>query len=709
MRDVKKDILMRVYLVYLGILLFGLAIIGKAIYIYTMDGKELLEKAKKQEMRLFDVEAIRGNICAEDGTLLATSVPIFDVRMDVSSENITDDFFKNNVDSLSICLASLFNDRKPAGYRDLLWEARRNGERYLMIHRDLTYEQVKKLRTFPIFRLGKYRGGMIVTPQYYRELPYKNLARRTIGFENPEAVEKVYVGLEGYFTNELQGINGKRLMRRIGNGAWMPMDIDNQVEPQNGEDIITTLDINLQDLAEAALERELIADSADHGCVVVMEVQTGHIKAIANLGKLPDGSYSEIYNYAVGEATEPGSTFKLASFLVALEDGKFDLTTPVNLGNGTATYHGANMTDAHRITGILTAEQVFEKSSNVGTSKLLYAAYNDQPQRYVDGLYRMCLNKPLNLQIGGEKNPLILTPKSRWWSAVSLPWMSVGYEVKLTPLQLLTLYNAVANNGKMIRPVLVKQILRNGIVVQTFPTEVINPAICSPATLAKAKYLLEGVVDRGTATSIKNPLYRIAGKTGTAQLAENNRGYNQGTRNIHYKGSFIGYFPADHPRYSCIVVINNPSRGKYYGGAVAAPVFREISDRIYASMQDIPNAPLNYPAGHGIPFASAGTQEDLQEVYRTLGVVVKPVNPQAEYARPLSDSTSVVLAPQQFPRTGMPDVTGMGVKDAVFLLEQMGMRVVLNGKGNVVRQSVPPGGVCTRGTIVVLDLQTSKT
>ncbi|MGA3014704.1 MAG: penicillin-binding protein 2, partial [Bacteroidales bacterium] len=586
MKEVKKDILLRVYVVYFGILFFGLAIIAKAIYIRSSEGKELLEKARKQEMRFFPVDAIRGNICADDGTLLATSIPIFDIRMDVSSDLITDDLFKSQVDSLANHLARLFNDKKASDYKNLLWEGRRNGDRYLIIHRDVTYPQLRQMRRFPILRLGTYKGGMIVVPQFQRDLPFKDLARRTIGYENTESAQKVYVGLEGSFGNNLQGTGGKRLMRRVGNGSWMPVDIENEVEPQNGDDIITTLDINLQDLAESALRKELIADSANHGCAIVMEVKTGYIKAIVNLGKNPNGNYDEIFNYAIAESSEPGSTFKLASFLVGLEDGKISLDEPVNLGNGSMNYHGRIMTDAHKLTGTLLAHQVFEKSSNVGTSKLIFNAYADDPQKYIDGLYRMSLNLPLNLQIGGEGSPYIKNTKSKWWSAVSLPWMAIGYEVAITPLQTLTLYNAVANNGVMVKPLFVKEIRRNGQVIQSYQPVIINPHISSQATIQKAHMLLEGVVERGTGTFLKNPLYKVAGKTGTAQVAMNNKGYGQGTKNIKYKGSFVGYFPADHPRYSIIVVINNPSKGKYYGGAVAAPVFKEIADHIFAALHD---------------------------------------------------------------------------------------------------------------------------
>ena len=376
MKEVKKDILRRVFLVYFGIALFGVAVIGKAIYIQYFEGKELTEQAKNHEMRLFPVEAMRGNISSDDGTLMATSVPNFEIRMDVSSENITDEFFKENVDSLAYSLSNLFKDKKTSEYKEILWEARRNGERYYLIQRDVSYPELKQIRKFPIFRLGQYRGGLIVISHYKRELPYKNLAKRTIGYESDESTDTIkYVGLEGSFSKNLQGIGGKRLMRRIGSTNWVPVDIENEVEPQNGNDIITTIDINIQDLAESALMNELIADSADHGCVIVMEVKTGYIKAIVNLGRSSKGGYGEVFNYAIGEASEPGSTFKMASFLVALEDGKFDLNTPISTGNGTVFYSGRKMEDSHRGYGTLTAQQVFEKSSNVGTSKLIYTAY----------------------------------------------------------------------------------------------------------------------------------------------------------------------------------------------------------------------------------------------------------------------------------------------------------------------------------------------
>ena len=704
MKDIKKDILKRVYLIYFGVLLFGLVILARILFVQYGEGKALRELARSQEIREFNVEAVRGNICSDDGTLLATSIPIFDIRWDVCTDSITDERFRKNVDSLAICVYSLFRDKKVSEYRDMFWEARRTGERYLLIQRDVTYPQLKKLRTFPLFRMGKYKGGLIAIPQYQRELPFRNLAKRTIGYESEDAANKVYVGLEGAFSKNLQGTNGKCLMKRMGGAAWMPMDPDNQVEPQNGEDIITTLDINLQDLAETELYNQLKEDSADHGCVVVMEVKSGYVKAIANLGRTKTGDYEELLNYAIYESSEPGSTFKLASFLVALEDGKIELNTPVNTGNGQVVYYGRTMEDSHKGYGTITAQQVFEKSSNVGTSKMIFNAYSSNPQKYIDGLYRLGIQRPLKLQLTGEGRPYIKNTKSRYWSAVSLPWMSIGYEVALTPIQLLTLYNAIANNGVMVKPLFVKEIRKNGQVAQSFPPVVINPQTCSPATLQKIKILLEGVVIRGTGAGIQSPLSRIAGKTGTAQLAYNNRGYKQDTKQVRYKGSFVGYFPADNPKYSIIVVINNPTRGKYYGALVAAPVFRAISDRLYASDKEIQYQPKRDTLFIPVPFALTGYQKDLEEVYKTLDIKVRTVNNYLPIGKPYYEGNSVTLMPQGVAKGTMPDVKGMGLRDALYLLEEQGLKVQVTGTGSVVDQSVAPGNLVTKGTMVALSL-----
>ena len=705
-QDFRKGILTKVYLVYLGVLLFGLAILARAVYIQNFERKEFLEMAKKQEMKVFPIEAIRGNILSDDGTLLAVSVPTFELHLDLNADSLTDEVFKNGVDSLAICLASLYKDKSPVQIKDKLWEARRNLERYYLIKRDVTYPELKRIRTFPIFRRGKYKGGLIVIPQWERQLPYKSLARRIIGYEKGEADNKVYVGLEGKFSKELEGVGGSRLMRRAGGSNWMPVDIDTQIEPQNGLDIVTTIDIELQDMAESALKRELIADSADHGCLIVMEVKTGYVKAMVNLGRTKKGTYEEVFNYSIGESNEPGSTFKLASFLVALDDGKVELNTEIPIGNGTVYFSGHKIEDSHNMgAGTLTAQQVFEKSSNVGTAKMIYGIYSSEPQKFIDGLYRLGLNRPLDLQIDGERPPYIKNTKSRYWSDLSLPWIAYGYEVALAPIHLITLYNAIANNGAMVKPLFVMEILKNGQVVSKFDPVVINPQIVSPSTVQKAKIMMEGVVLHGTGTAINSPYYRIAGKTGTAQLAQNNRGYNQGTKNVRYKGSFVGFFPVDDPRFTMMVVIVDPRKGRYYGASVAAPVFRQIADRLYAKQEDIRFPFKKDSVNILVPFANTGMQGDLQEAYNTLGYQVNKVNVRALWTQAVPTEANIILYPSTVSRNLMPDVGGMGLKDAIFLLEQMGLRVVVNGRGSVVNQSVKPGTFVSKGMPVTLDLQ----
>jgi cell division protein FtsI (penicillin-binding protein 3) len=468
---------------------------------------------------------------------------------------------------------------------------------------------------------------------------------------------------------------------------------------------MTTLDVNLQDLAETSLRKELIADSADHGCVILMEVQTGYIRAMANLGLTKKGTYEEIFNYAIGESQETGSTFKLASFLVALDDRKIDLSSPINCSGGITYYSGRKMEDSHHGLGVITALQVFEKSSNVGTSRMVYSAYSDSAQRFIDGLYRIGINRPLALQIAGEGRPYIKNTKSKYWSALSLPWMSIGYEISLAPIHLLTLYNAVANNGKMVKPLFVREIRKNGKIVQRFNPVVINPQIVSPWAIEQAQKMMLGVVEEGTGASIKTPAYKIAGKTGTCQIAAGNKGYRQGTKQVQYKGSFVGYFPADNPKYSLIVVIVNPRKGKYYGGAVAAPVFRELSDKLYAIRPDI-LIPLPVDTvGERMPLAQSGEMHDLSQTLSTLGMKSTSLAGKSPWVRPGTGGGTIVLEPAPLSHGMMPDVTGMGLKDALFLLEKQGLNVLVNGKGSVWKQSIAPGTAITRGTPVVIDLR----
>ncbi len=693
----RKDILWRVYVVYAFIFLFSLAILGKIIYIQFVEGDMWREKADKLSLRYLNIEATRGNVYDANGEFLATSVPIFEVRMDVASPLIADSTFNDNVDSLAICLSNFFQDKSRREYKSLLLKARRDKNRFLLLKRTVNYDQVKILRTFPIFRNGKNAGGLIANARSRRVLPYQQLAFRTIGWDKEG--RKNDLGLEGAYSASLEGISGKRLYQRIANGNWRPLNNENEIDPQNGQDIVSTIDIHLQDVAEEALLRQLEANEANHGCAILMEVKTGNIKAIANLGKNKEGFYEEKYNYAIGESTEPGSTFKLFSLLAALEDKKVSLDDKVDVTGGITHFANRTMRDSHLGGGVMTVQQAFEKSSNVGISKIIYQHYANNPQAFIDRLHSFSIASPLGLEIPGEGRPSIKGTESRTWSKVSLPWKSIGYEVALTPLQILTFYNAVANDGVMVKPHFVKEIRQGGMPVKVIEPEIINRKIASKEAIALAKVMLEGVVEHGTGSALKNPIYKVAGKTGTAQIAQNAGGYNKSD----YKASFVGYFPAENPKYSCIVVINNPSKGVYYGGAISAPVFREIADRVYATD---PEMGLNWSDSirtvYPIPVKN-GLVSDLEYLSRWLGIRF-PSLPSATYARNLADSTGQKYITLNTSLHSMPDLSGMGARDAVYLLEKMGLRVRISGYGLVRKQSIAPGSPAREGEVISLEL-----
>ncbi|NTV83036.1 MAG: cell division protein, partial [Bacteroidales bacterium] len=493
MKDAKKDILWRVYLVYFGVLIFAMMVIYRAAYLQFTQKDMLLEKAMKQEIKYFPIEALRGNIFARDGSLLASSIPDFEIRMDLSPNVVSGELFNSNIDSLTLSLAGLFKDKDASTYKSDLLKARSNGNRYFLVQNHVKYDELKKLKRFPIFREGKYRGGLIILRKTTRELPYKELARRTIGFENQ--AESLFVGLEGAYTADLKGHEGLQLKRRISQGEWIPVNDNPEVPPRDGRDIITTIDINIQDLAESALARHLEEHKAFQGCAILMEVSTGEIRAIANLRyDANDGQYKELYNYAVAEIIEPGSTFKLASMIAALETGKIRLSDQYFVGNGRVQYHSRWMLDSHRPPSeFMSVQEIFEESSNVGVSKIITTVFGQEPEKYVELLRKMSLDKALGIEIPGEGDPYIKDPSDKkYWYGTSLPWMSIGYELTITPLQILTFYNSIANNGVMVRPLFVSEIREGGNVVRKNEPVVLNPSVCSPATLQLARTLLEG-------------------------------------------------------------------------------------------------------------------------------------------------------------------------------------------------------------------------
>lgn len=670
------------------------------MYIQFVEGNELKQKAEEQSLRYFNIEAVRGNICTADGSLLATSIPIFDIRMDVASPLISNAYFQNHIDALTRELSKLFNDKSKYQYKKSLLRERKKGNRYYLIKRNVTYEQLKKLRGFPIFNRGKYRGGLIIIPKTKRKKPFGLLAERTIGYENIN--ENLYVGIEGAFSEYLSGRNGKQLRRRINNGDWVPVFDENEVEPENGNDIITTIDLNVQDVAESALYNHLIEHQAEWGCAVLMEVETGQIKAIANLTKdKKTNTYKEVYNYAVGTSIEPGSTFKLASMLVLLEDDKINLKDTIDIGKGYTVYHGLTIKDVHGVRdGRVSKKEVFTLSLNTGVSRLVYNAYSTNPQKYINRLYDMSINQKSGIDIPGEGEPLIKNTKNKSWSKVSLPFMSIGYELRMTPMQLLTFYNAVANNGKMVRPMFVKEIRQAGKTIKTFDTEFIDKSICSDATIEKAHELLEGVVESGTAQSLNKSVYKIAGKTGTAQIANLNKGYDK----TNYNASFVGYFPADNPKYSCIVVVSKPSTGRYYASSVAVPVFKEIADKVYATDLEIHQHKETEPSDAAYPVYATGYQEELKYVYQTLGIPLDLLSTNSEWAIALKADSAVRLDTRIIKEGLVPNVKGMGAKDAVYVLENLGLKVKIQGRGFVREQSLSPGSRVKKGNMITLKL-----
>ncbi len=698
----RSDILWRIRLVYFLMAFFGLFIIGKVLYIQLAEGDQWREKARRTSTRYATIEAVRGDIYADDGSLLATSVPVFDIRMDLSSRVTADDLFYAQVDSLALELSRLFGDRSPAQYRAALIRARREQNRYFLVKRRVSWDELKKLKHFPLFRLGQYGGGLIVERHSRREMPYRSLAARTIGYER----EGVYVGLEGAFRNYLEGVEGKRLERRASGGIWMPVSNQNEIQPQNGQDLITAINVQIQDIAEKALKRQLSHFRADHGVVMVMEVSTGKVKAISNLSRNKEsGAYEETYNYAIGQSTEPGSTFKLPVLIAAMEDGVISPPDSVDALEGLTSYYGRSMRDVgDERHGVITAQKAFEISSNVAVSQIIYNNYKDNPQQFIDRLRDMHLHKPLGIEISGEGSPLIRNEGDPGWSKLSLPWMSVGYEVSLTPLQTLTFYNAIANNGRMMKPMFVQEIRQSGRTIKRFTPVVINRAVASKKTIQYAQQMLRGVVEKGTGKNINTPHYTIAGKTGTAQVAYSSRGYHAGS-GVHHQASFAGFFPANDPKYSCIVLINRPRGYIVTGSQVAAPVFREIADKMFAArmfMPDIETPPAT-PAVAALPRFRNAYPEDIITIYQTLGAhVINETTTRRVEARISQDT--VKLHDREYIENLVPDVEGMGIRDAMYTLENAGLRVLFRGRGTVSRQNPRAGTRVREGSTIEIDL-----
>ena len=699
--NIRTDILLRVYIAFGLIVLLAFAVLFKLFHVQFVEGQKWRSMADSLSTRFANVEAARGNIYSVDGSLLATSVPEYEIRMDMLAGGIEkDDVFFEKVDSLAAQLSVFFGDKSTKQYSRLLREARDDKARYLLIKRDVTHQELKAIRKFSIFNLGRYTGGLISVQQNKRILPFQSLAKRTIGYKNKNVQP---VGLEGAYSAYIDGESGKRMMQRIAGGVWMPVNQDIEIAPKEGADIISTIDINMQDVAQRALKNQLITSDADHGCVILMEVATGEIRAVANFSKVSTGEYEEQFNYAIAASQDPGSTFKLASYLSLLEDNKVDTNSMVATGDGTYRIPGHTIRDSHGGIGTVTVKRAFEESSNVAVAKMINAAYQNDQGKFSEHLYKWGLNKKLMLQIPGEGQPVIKNPQNKSWNKKqTLPQMAYGYEMQITPLQMLAFYNAVANDGRYIAPIFVREIRRLGNTVELFKARVINEKIVSDITIKKAQALLEGVVTEGTGKGLASPLYRIAGKTGTAQVADANKGYQVDKK---YQASFCGYFPADNPKYSLIVVVNNPRKGTYYAASVAGPVFREIADRVYASDVNMFDAlkDQKFTGNLIMPESKIGEKKATQNVYKTFGIkALFAAN--SDYVM-VDTNNKIANKDVKIIEGSVPDVNGMGLKDALFVLGNSGLKTLVRGSGRVVRQSLLVGTRVAKGDPIILELE----
>lgn len=706
--NTRKAIFVRSTLVFSCMMLFAAVVVYGLVNVQIIEGKHWRDMAEELGTREVEIESVRGNIFDCKGNLLATSVPIYDVIIDAKAPGFTEvESFQQNIDSLAIYLANLFQDKSIEAYKYQLLSLRKEGKRYNVFKRKVSYRQMRALSQFPIFRLGRNKGGLILNPRSRREKPFDMLAERTIGFKQAEG--NVKVGLEGFFDKDLSGKSGKHVMQRIAGGTWIPVNDELMIEAQQGKDLVTSIDINLQDVAEHALLNTLIENDADYGTAILMEVATGELKAIANLTRESQGIYQEKYNYAVGEAVEPGSTFKLISMMALLNDGYVIPADKVDTEGGEKNFCNATMKDSHLGTGVIDMQYAFEHSSNVAFAKQMARFYAKHPEQLYAHYKRLGLTEKLSLQINGVGAPVVKSPDSKSWSCTSLPWMAIGYELLLTPLQMLTVYNAVANNGVMVKPLLVKRIEQEGRAVKTFDRKVMNPAVCKPEVVLQLRSMMEGVVLRGTASQLKSGHYTYAGKTGTAVVANNRSGYKAGGKS--YRASFCGYFPAENPKYSCFVMIGRPRKENYYAAKVALPVFKEIADKVYASSlylhQELKFV-MKQPS-MDLPIIPNALKEDVKTILNKVQLSSHFHNDsihedESDWVVGMPQDNSVALEPVLLESGKIPDVRGMGARDALYLLERKGIKVEVKGMGKVRKQSLTPGSPVRKYQTIQLEL-----
>ncbi|WP_290696144.1 penicillin-binding protein [Lacinutrix sp.] len=662
----ETNILNRLYFVAGCMFIFGIAVVVKLLLIQYVDGDAYRELAEKRTIENKPIPANRGNVYSVNGNLLATSIPKYDIRIDTKTpkKKVWQEQIGPLCDSLS-----RYSGKSSSYYRENLRKARAKKNRYYLLARDIGYSEYLRLRDFPLLKLGAYKGGLIVEQTTKREHPMGEVAMRTIGYERTDENGDVSrPGLDGAFGEKyLKGKDGHRWKQKIGKGQWKPIRDNNEVEPQDGYDIYTTINTNIQDIAHHSLLEQLEKYDAEHGCVVVMEVKTGEIRAISNLGKSKSGKYYEKRNYAVWESHEPGSTFKLMAMMAALEDKVVDTSTIIDTKNGYKTFYGRGITDT-RGYGKISAGKAFEKSSNIGLATIIDDNYSKSPNKFIDRLKQWKLHENLNLPIIGEGEPIIPKPGDDIWSRNALPSIAYGYNLQLTPLQTLTFYNAVANDGEMLKPRFLRQVRELDREVESFEKEVRVKKIASNETIKKAQKLLENVVEHGTGSGMYSKYFSMAGKTGTARTDYSN--FEEWKKDKKYVSSFAGYFPVENPKYSCIVVIHKPStKVGYYGADVTGPVFKRIAQKIFTDTPIIDEI-------ESLEVENASVENEFQKYYDTANTYL----------------------------TIMPNVVGLPVMDAIALCENLGLKVRMNGNGVVKSQSIPKGQKVKNNQTIVLEL-----
>ncbi len=695
--DQKVNILKRVYIFFFVLVLFGLALVAQVVNIQIFKGDEIVKNVKSTATKRRSFPAERGDLYARDGSLLATSLTYYNVGLDLSSSAMNDDTLAKYVSSLSDSLASLIEGKSSKQYSQEILNGRKNKVRWYAIHKELNYPDFKKLKKFPFIKQGRYKSGLAYSKYTKRKKPFGVLASRTIGSRAP-------FGLEGAYDAYLKGDSGRQFQRKIPGGVWVPVNDKNSKLAIEGSDVYSTIDINIQEVAENALRDQLFHNKADYGCAVVMEVATGKVRAIANLKVDALGNYWEAKNYAVADAQEPGSTIKLASFMALLETSKTEIDLDekiVDIGHGIYKVYDRKVRDSHYYPKrtSLSFRDVFEKSSNVGTVKLVEEFFKNNPQEYIDRLYSFRLGEKLNLDIIGEISPKIKNKTDEDWYGTTLQWTCHGYETLFTPMQILAFYNAVANKGKLMKPSFIEKVIDENQKELIFPPVVIESSICSQETVTSLQSLLEGVVLRGTAKKpFKGSLYKVAGKTGTAKINYAKNGKNK----VEYRSSFAGYFPADNPRFSCIVVITNPRANGIYGGSTAAPVFRKISDRVYALDKELRTELIANASSDNMKIKN-GMEVDVVKVMNELNIKSN-TKESSDYVKANVKDNTLKTSNYEIAYNKVANVKGMTVRDALFILEQQGLTVKIVGRGKVIKQSLSPGSKIIKGKQIEITL-----